>query len=171
MNRYFESWWGEGEVKIYLDGDDKYPTLCGTGTEDYIGTGWGQGPYAHLYQGCNYADGVYNWWGFYRLHVPDPVYFHKDCRVTIQQIGCWAPNVKEKFHKAGKPIYQAGKGLVAVDFSPESKAAGYGTFERQDDWSSCAWFYLDKPTNDLPPLPPAAKRMEGLEEPNKPAAK
>ncbi len=43
---YFRSWWGEGEVKVYLDGDPVLPTLCGTGTEDYIGTGWGQGHYA-----------------------------------------------------------------------------------------------------------------------------
>ena len=40
---YFTSWWGEGEAKFYIDGDTNYPTLCGTGTEDYIGTGWGQG--------------------------------------------------------------------------------------------------------------------------------
>ncbi len=38
-NKY---WWGEGEVKAYLDGDEEFPTVCGTGTEDYIGTGWGQ---------------------------------------------------------------------------------------------------------------------------------
>ena len=49
---YQNSWWGEGEVKIYLDGDSDLPTLNGTGTEDYIGTGWGQGLFTHLYQGC-----------------------------------------------------------------------------------------------------------------------
>ncbi len=53
---YFNSWWGEGECKVYLDGDEALPTLCGTGTEDYIGTAWGQGQYAHLYQGCHIAD-------------------------------------------------------------------------------------------------------------------
>ena len=36
--RYGQTWWGEGEVKVYLDGDTELPTLCGTGTEDYIGT-------------------------------------------------------------------------------------------------------------------------------------
>jgi hypothetical protein len=162
METYFASWWGEGEVKVFLDGDTEYPTLCGTGTEDYIGTGWGQGPYAHLYQGCNFADGVKNWWGFYRLHVPDPVWFHKDCRVTIQQIGCWGPDNRKQMHEAGKPIYKAGEGLVKLDLSPDSGQPAYGLFERQDDWSACAYFYLDKPANDLPTLPPVAQRLAGL---------
>ena len=30
-------WWGEGEIKFYLDGDSEFPTICGTGTEDYFG--------------------------------------------------------------------------------------------------------------------------------------
>ncbi|HQE29976.1 MAG TPA: DUF2961 domain-containing protein [Phycisphaerae bacterium] len=165
MDTYFASWWGEGEVKIYLDGDEQYPTLCGTGTEDYIGTGWGQGPYSNLYQGCNYADGIKNRWSFYRLHVPDPVYFHQDCRVTIQQIGCWAPDNRKQMHEAGRTIYKAGPGLVKVDMSPDSGIAEYGLFERQDDWSSCAYFYLDRPTNDLPPLAPLAQRLAGLKQP------
>jgi len=29
-------WWGEGEIKFYMDGDREYPTICGTGTEDYF---------------------------------------------------------------------------------------------------------------------------------------
>ena len=37
---YFDKWWGEGEVKVYLDGDREWPTLAGTGSEDYAGTGW-----------------------------------------------------------------------------------------------------------------------------------
>jgi hypothetical protein len=43
IEKYGKSWWGEGEVKIYIDGDTDHPTLSGTGTEDYIATGWGQG--------------------------------------------------------------------------------------------------------------------------------
>jgi hypothetical protein len=54
--KYSRSWWGEGEVKIYTDGDSDYPTLCGTGTEDYIGTGWGQGVFINQYQGCTIAN-------------------------------------------------------------------------------------------------------------------
>ena len=51
----------------------------GTGTEDYIGTGWGQGAYAHRFQGCLIADAERDEWAFYRYHVPDPVYFASDC--------------------------------------------------------------------------------------------
>ena len=129
MEKYGKKWWGEGEVKVYMDGDKQFPTLCGTGTEDYIGTGWGQGQFNNLYQGCILADGDNYHYCFYRLHIPDPVYFHSDARVTIQQIG-YGDN---------------------------------GLFERQDDWSSCVWFYLDKPTDDLPALAPAAERTAGLE--------
>src|SRR4029079_5990915 len=68
--RYGTTWWGEGEVKVYLDGDTDLPTLCGTGTEDYIGTAWGQGRFAHLYQGCPVADGEAMAYCFYRYHIP-----------------------------------------------------------------------------------------------------
>ncbi len=80
-------WYGEGEVKMYIDGDSDLPTIAGTGSEDYIGTGWGQGLFQNRYQGSTVADGTAHQWAFYRYHVPDPVYFHKDLRVTLQQIG------------------------------------------------------------------------------------
>ncbi|MBN1765451.1 MAG: DUF2961 domain-containing protein [Sedimentisphaerales bacterium] len=144
---YFTTWWGEGEVKMYIDDDSEFPTLCGTGTEDYIGTGWGQGQYAHLYQGCHLADREKMQYGFYRWHIPDPVYFHKDIRITIHQIGCSDPGINEKLIEAGKPIYQNGKGLVEVDLRKRVK--DYFLFERQDDWSSCAYFYLNTPENNL----------------------
>ncbi|HKP73575.1 MAG TPA: glycoside hydrolase family 172 protein [Pyrinomonadaceae bacterium] len=153
---YFNTWWGEGEVKIYLDGDRELPTLSGTGTEDYVGTAWGQGAFAHDYQGSPVADEKNLRWCFYRYHVPDPVYFHKDIRVTIQQIGYLAPHSREAIVKSGRPLYRAGAGLVEMDTSKDGK------FERADDWSSCAYFYLDRPENNLPPLDPVAKRIEGL---------
>jgi len=162
MKLYFKAWWGEGEVKIYLDGDKEFPTLCGTGTEDYIGTGWGQGQYAHLYQGCHIADHDNFQYCFYRYHIPEPVYFHKDIRVTIQQIGCWTPDSKPLIYAAGtKIVQQHEEGLVEVDLSP-SNPNEYGGFERQDDWSSCAYFYLDSPENQLPELDPVEKRVVGL---------
>ncbi|MFA5292324.1 MAG: glycoside hydrolase family 172 protein [Phycisphaerae bacterium] len=78
-------WWGEGEVKMYLDGDDKFPTICGTGTEDYIGHAWGFHDNAFLYGGMAYRnDKLYT---LYRWHLPDPIYWKKDIRVTLQQIG------------------------------------------------------------------------------------
>lgn len=84
---YMDCWWGEGEVKMYLDGDKEWPTLAGTGTEDYIGTAWGQGVFFNKYSGCPVADSKNLQWAFYRYHIVDPVYFKSSCKVTIQQIG------------------------------------------------------------------------------------
>ncbi len=84
---YSNTWWGEGEVKMFLDGDVDTPTLVGTGTEDYIGTGWGQGAYINRYQGAPVADPENRRWTFYRYHIPDPVFFNSGIRVTLQQMG------------------------------------------------------------------------------------
>jgi len=165
QRRYGKSWWGEGEVKVYLDGDSELPTLSGTGTEDYIGTGWGQGRYSHAYQGCHVADLENMEYCFYRYHVPDAVYFRNDIRVTIQQIGCWDPGTKPSVYWGGQPVYKSGPGLVPVDLSVGGESADYGGFERQDDWSSCAYWYLDRPENNLPPIDPVEKRIAGLREP------
>ena len=80
------AWFGEGELKVYLDGDREWPTLVGTGTEDLVGSAWGLGRFAHLYQGAPLTDEKDGVWGFYRYHVPDPVYFKEAIRVTLQQI-------------------------------------------------------------------------------------
>jgi hypothetical protein len=153
---YFNTWWGEGEVKIYLDGDREFPTLSGTGTEDYVGTAWGQGAYAHTYQGSPIADEKNLRWCFYRYHIPDPIYFYKDIRVTIQQIGYLAPHSRPAIVENKRRLYRAGPGLVEMDTSKDGK------FERDDDWSSCTYFYLAAPENKLPPLDPVGKRTEGL---------
>lgn len=153
---YLKSWWGEGEVKVYLDGDSEYPTLAGTGTEDYIGTGWGQGKYNNLFQGCPIADHEKMHYCFYRYHIPDPVYFNEDIMVTIQQIGCWGPEVNPLFHYHGMSIYSTE--MKVIDFSKSSLKAAFGLFERQDDWSSCAYFYLNSPENKLPELDSFEKR-------------
>jgi hypothetical protein len=153
---YFNTWWGEGEVKIYLDGDRQFPTLAGTGTEDYVGTAWGQGAFAHNYQGSPIADEKNLRWCFYRYHIPDPIYFYKDIRVTVQQIGYLAPHSRPPIVENKRRLYRAGPGRVEMDTSKEGK------FERDDDWSSCTYFYLNAPENKLPPLDPVAKRIEGL---------
>jgi len=159
---YFDSWWGEGEVKCYLDGDTGLPTLAGTGTEDYIGSGWGQGRFDNLFHGCPVSDGENMQYCFYRHHVPDPVYFHKDVRVTIQQIGCFGPPQKPKFLAAGRELYYPGPEMRKIDIAALD---GYCLFEREkDDWSSCAYFYLDRCENGLPPIDPAAARIAGLRE-------
>ncbi|RYG39098.1 DUF2961 domain-containing protein [bacterium] len=140
--RYTKAWWGEGEVKIFLDGDTDHPTLCGTGTEDYIGTGWGQGHYVNLTQGCHLADHERFEYGFYRFHLPDPVLFHREARITIQQIGCWDPATSGYLNESGETFYS---GETALDMQKAVDEIPYGLFERQDDWSSCAFVYLDRP--------------------------
>ncbi len=86
-----KGWWGEGEIKFFLDGDDAFPTLCGTGTEDYFGGAWGFGetfsaPYLGYPLGnCDGRPG--NRHGLYRFHVMDPVRFREDLRITMQALG------------------------------------------------------------------------------------
>jgi hypothetical protein len=160
--RYGSTWWGEGEAKFYLDGDTEHPTLCGTGTEDYIGTAWGQGAFAHPYQGCPVADGEKSEYCFYRWHVPDPVYFSRSLRVAMQQIGHAFGDRLRDLLASGQTIYSAGgPGLVPAPPFGEIPPSGL-LFERADDWSSCAYLYLDRPGAALPPLAPAEERMAGL---------
>ncbi|MCE5259500.1 MAG: DUF2961 domain-containing protein [Chloroflexi bacterium] len=163
---YGEAWWGEGEVKAYLDGDGALPTLCGTGTEDYIATGWGQGQFAHAWHGCPVADHARMQYSFYRLHGPDPIYFHRSARVTIQQMGGWQVKLSLKHMREHNiPAYLApGDGntwltqerVAAMD--PES----FFLFERQDDVCATCYFYLDSPVNQLPAIQPYAERVANL---------
>ncbi|MCC7206625.1 MAG: DUF2961 domain-containing protein, partial [Anaerolineae bacterium] len=96
-------WWGEGEVKFYLDGDGEFPTICGTGTEDYFGGAWNfehprgeYGVYSTAFLGLPQVikpDGLYHSqqrFGMYRWHVRDTIRFETDLRVTIQALG-WRP--------------------------------------------------------------------------------
>lgn len=94
-------WWGEGEIKFYMDGDKEYPTICGTGTEDYFCGSYNfenqkthqyqefTTPYAGMHQVIR-PDGLYRAvtaFGLYRWHILDPVRFEKDLKVTIQDLG------------------------------------------------------------------------------------
>jgi hypothetical protein len=92
-------WWGEGEIKFYMDGDSKYPTICGTGTEDYFCGSYNfdrEGkykefctPYAGLHQVIR-PTGDYKVmmrFGLYRWHIMDPIRFEKDLKITIQDLG------------------------------------------------------------------------------------
>lgn len=158
---FADSWWGEGEVMIYLDGDGEHPTLCGTGTEDYIGTGWGQGQYAHAYQGCHLADSENMAYCFYRYHIPDPVYFYEDIRATIHQIGCCFGIHREKLEALGTDLYETGNKGEPTSYDDFE---GW-LFERYgDDWASCVYFYLDKPVSGLPAIDPFGKRIKGYRE-------
>ena len=155
--RYEGSWWGEGGVKVWFV-DEKNPALCGTGTEDYIGTGWGQGVYAHRTQGCLIADSSTGEYEFYRFHIDDPVYFDVSCEVAIQTIGGTAKEKVIEFLKAGLPVIPVSidpgvpGGFVRlmdepqpVDLESPSLPNGWVNFWRQDDWSATAYYYLDRP--------------------------
>lgn len=78
-------WWGEGEIKMYFDGDKEFPSYCGTGTEDYAGQGWGLTPTPYLYNGCSLTDNSF--YSFYRWYLPDPIYWRQEARIAIQQLG------------------------------------------------------------------------------------
>ena len=94
-------WWGEGEIKFFMDGDTKFPTIIGTGTEDYFCGSYNFEnretkqyqefctPYAGLHQVIR-PDGVYKSqqrFGLYRWHIVDPIRFEKDLRITMQDLG------------------------------------------------------------------------------------
>lgn len=101
-------WWGEGEIKFFMDGDTDYPTICGTGTEDYFCGSYDfdtrtrnaagveetnytpfSSPYTGLHQVIK-GDGHYavsQRFGLYRWHITDPIRFEKGLKVTIQALG------------------------------------------------------------------------------------
>lgn len=171
---YSTSWWGEGEVKIYIDDDGETPTLVGTGTEDYIGTGWGQGKYINRYQGCWLADSKTREWSFYRYHIPDELYFNKNIRVTIQQMGGESTEFVRKIVANGAkllPVTVAtDQGFVklfelnqAIALSNENFPKGWTNFYRLDNYSAVTYFYFDKPSSALPAIPSKEKRLRGIE--------
>jgi len=172
-------WWGEGEVKIYLDGDRDFATLVGTGAEDYPGTAWGMGAFNHRYQGILVSEE--SGYAFYRHHLPDAIYFHQDVQVTLQQIGGALKSQLLEMEKTAGPIR-----IVSVNTTertdpptprsfikalendlqladPRIRPDDWCNFERQgDDWAACAYFYLNRPENGLPPIQPVDVRMVGV---------
>ncbi len=168
--QYENAWFGEGEVKIYLDGDTGLPTLVGTGTEDYIGTGWGQKRFINRYTGCTIASDSPRQWSFYRLHLPDPIYFSSDCRATLQQIGGAKLQRAQKFQSAGAQmipvtqgrdfLYVPGKTPVRID--PAKTEDSWVNFYRSDDVCAIVYFYLDRPGGTVPALQPIALRTSHL---------
>ena len=127
-------WWGEGEIKFFLDGDQEFPTICGTGTEDYFCGSYNfensaehryqefTTPYSGLAQVLR-PDGLYasqTRFSLYRWHIPDPIRFASDLRVTIQALG-----------------WRSGGRYLPL----------------QDDIASVAYWYLDQPLAEQPPLP------------------
>jgi hypothetical protein len=123
-------WWGEGEIKFYMDGDKEFPTICGTGTEDYFCGSYGftkpgtreyqefNTPYAGMPQVIESEEQP--WFSLYRWHIMDPIRFEKDLRVTIQALG-----------------WQSGGRYLPL----------------QDDLSSVAYWYQTEPHVPFPELP------------------
>jgi hypothetical protein len=139
------SWYGEGEVKMYLDGDDSHPTWCGTGLEDYVGTAWGMGEHTTALQGVPLVrqpegrGGMPDFVSFYRWHVPDPIGFHTDCRVTIQQIG--AVSVPKGQGAIRERIDQRGRVAGAGWHELGGPLEAFAICERQDDYCATAFVY------------------------------
>jgi Protein of unknown function (DUF2961) len=151
------SWYGEGEVKIYRDGDTDLPTICGTGLEDYVGSAWGMGAHHGPYAGAplvverasEHRSGAAPlatppaFVGFYRWHVVDPIVFTDELRVTIQQIGMhsFAAGETERFDAFSASHPAAGDGWVRGIPGVEA----LGLHERVDDYCATAFFYLREP--------------------------
>jgi hypothetical protein len=128
-------WWGEGEIKFFMDGDGKFPSICGTGTEDYFGGAWCfQDPFGIYHTYTTPFLGFHQHikgdgeevrgkrFGMYRWHVMDPIRFEQDLRVTIQALG-W------RSHGRYLPL--------------------------QDDIASTAFWYQTEPHAAFPALPDA----------------
>jgi len=126
-------WWGEGEIKFFIDGDTKFPTICGTGTEDYFNGSYDFENDKHEYQqfttpysGLSLVirpDGLYDSqqrFSLYRWHIMDPVRFEQDLKVTIQDLG---------WHAGGRYL------------------------PLQDDLATTAFWYQTEPHAPFPPLP------------------
>jgi hypothetical protein len=154
-------WFGEGELKIYLDGDTSHPTLVGTGTEDLVGSAWGLGKFNHLYQGCLLtasADGV---WGFYRYHVPDPVYFHSEIRVVLQQVaGLMSADYPKQFKSGNFP--ELVEGHRKFDPAKDSGVNQWANFEAPQDVCATAYWYQTLPAPAFPPLESYPERVKDL---------
>jgi len=168
---YGTSWFGEGEVKMYLDDDKEYPTLNGTGTEDFIGSAWGQSKFINQYTGCTIASDSLLQYAFYRFHIPDPVYFKTACMVALQQIGGAATDSVAAYQKNNAPLvvvstdngrlypqYNKNHPLQLNNTSPK----GWTNFYRSDDVCSTAYFYLNTPSDDLSGIQPVGLRVYNL---------
>ena len=166
---YGETWWGEGEVKMYIDNDKELPTINGTGTEDYIGSAWGMGQFTSLYQGCTVANDSIKQYAFYRFHIPDVIGFNKNFKASIQQIGGGMLDVVRNLLKNNvklEPVSVAGlnsfrslldnpKNIFDKDFP-----FGWVNFYRIDDYSATSYFYLNSPVTNLRELPNVSERID-----------
>ncbi len=166
--RCFEGqvWYGEGEVKIYKDGDTDFPTICGTGLEDYVGTAWGMGPHVSFYAGSqldvrpadsNPSFSNPDYCGFYRWHVVDPIMFEREMKVTIQQIGydLYWQGQDDRVASDEAAGLVAGNGLTLMNGDSPLPLLAHGIVERVDDYCAVA-FTVCKEAQVVPRLDVAA---------------
>jgi hypothetical protein len=152
-------WYGEGEVKVFRDGDRELPTICGTGLEDYVGTAWGMGAHHAPYAGAplevprSPRSPLPHLVGFYRWHVPDPIVFTEELRVTIQQIGMaiFFTGQEAAFDEFAAAHPEAGGGW---GMNPRPGVLAIGLHERVDDYCATAFVACLEP-QPVPRLDPA----------------
>ncbi len=156
-------WFGEGELKVYLDGDKEFPTLVGTGTEDLAGSAWGLGRFDHLYQGCLLSEKDHGVWGFYRYHVPDPIYFQKSIRVALQQMsGGMISQLRRMPPESYPELVSTHKRFDRKDYPEGADADRWENFEAPQDVCATAYWYQQLPSPRLPALQPFAERIKDL---------
>ncbi len=167
-------WYGEGEVKVFRDGDTTHPTICGTGLEDYVGTAWGMGTHSSTHAGSplnlrrDPGQPQPDFLSFYRWHVLDPIVFTTDCRVTIQQIGAaiFGEGQEEAFQRYAATHRAAGGGWR---MQPRQGVHAFGIAERVDDYCATAFVYCRQPQPvtrvDLPSALADIERL-GYEQPH-----
>ncbi len=137
-------WWGEGEMKIYLDGDHEYPTLAGTGAEDYVGSAWELGEFINNDTGC--VTRIGNAVSMYRFHADDPIFFKNEIRVELQAMGggFWDNVKKIAGTEAPHEFVTYDDGDVHHIYKKdinESELCGYVNFFRCDRYRTVAYYY------------------------------
>ena len=150
-------WYGEGELKVYRDGDTTNPTICGTGLEDYVGTAWGMEAHTAHYAGVpldvrREGARVPDFVSFYRWHVLDPIMFEHSIKVTIQQIGYdgFFPGDEARMERFVREGLVAGNGLTTRSLAGGvSPFLGHGIVERVDDFSAVS-FTMCRDTQAVP---------------------
>jgi hypothetical protein len=156
-------WFGEGELKIYLDGDREGATLVGSGTEDLVGSAWGLGKFDHLYQGAPLSeekDGVF---GFYRYHIPDPVYFQKAIRVALQQIaGGTVKDLRALPATARPELVRTHKPFDPAGYTKPADETAWENFETPQDVCATAYWYQTLPSPRWPALEAYEGRVKDL---------
>ncbi|MDX9880833.1 MAG: DUF2961 domain-containing protein [Prolixibacteraceae bacterium] len=144
-------WWGEGEMKFYIDGDTKYPTICGTGIEDYFGAAWGLSTHSVPYRGAPLVEPGFC--SMYRFHVNDPIYFQDEIKINVQQMGtAFLDDARKKY----------GDSLIFMRFDHPRRSTDKVYYLRSDDVSSVAYWYQYPLIKERKPIPAKEQRSKDL---------